>query len=336
MWAAVAAGAVLVCAAVVAALCLREEKVPQAYIDLWDSNQNYAEKDFQTIQVSGDVRILQLTDIHYDNTNNRKEDTLALIRQMITATGPDMIAVTGDWCSNASDREANARAVFDCIDSFGIPWAPVFGNHDREGKVKGYDYADIFADYKNCLFCAGYSNIGGVGNYTVLFQDKESIKGAAILMDTHSSVSYGLSTYEYILPEQIAWYKWTIDGLNTLYQAENDESIPTLLFTHIPINEYEDAYEKGTILMGENQEKCCVPYQNSDMFSAIGEKGSTLAVFAGHDHANNSVCLYDGVQLVYGVQSGWCKGYADDCMKGATLATLHGNAVTVEQIPFEA
>lgn len=56
----------------------------------------------------------------------------------------------------------------------------------------------------------------------------------------------------------------------------------------------------------------------------LSEKGSAKAIFCGHDHANNSECVYKGVKFVYGDQSGWCKNYADDCLKGGTVAVFDG------------
>lgn len=327
-----------VCVVVLSVLAGCSEPVPQEYVREWSSDAAYGEQDYTVVQPDSEqVRILQLTDVHYDDNNNRKQDTLALIRNCIESAKPDMIALTGDWCSNAPDREANSREVFDTIDSFGIPWAPVFGNHDREGKLSGYDFADIFAEYEHCLFDAGYSNIGGQGNYTVVFRNAERMLGAAILLDTHSSVVYGLQRYQHMTQEQIDWYRWTVDGLDGLYKAEgNTQTVPTLMYTHIPINEYVDADNSGEVLLGSNGEKCWVPAKNSGMFTAVTDKQSTRAIFAGHDHANNSVIAYQGVQLVYGVQSGWCQNYADDCLKGATLATLQDSAVQVEHVLYDA
>lgn len=312
------------------------QKVPEKYQKNWSKDQQYGESDYRIIDVDEDINILQLTDIHYDSTNDKKAQTIELLKDVITQANPDLIAVTGDWCSHTLDRKKNSKEVFDIIDSFGIPWAVVFGNHDREGIVSAYDYADMFAGYKNCVFDAGYSNIGGVGNYTVVLRQNGKIAGACLFMDTHSSVRIGSTKYESIDPKQIEWYKWTIDGLNELYKAEgNGSAIPTLLYTHIPVNEYIVAYEQGEILLGSNGEKCCVPEENTGMYKAIKEKASTKAIFCGHDHANNSVALYEGVKFVYGVQSGWCKGYATDVKKGATLALLKDGEVEVSHIYHE-
>lgn len=317
-------------------LCACGNKIPQKYVKEWDEKAEYSEADYRVLEVGEEVRILQLTDIHYDNSNNRKEDTLKLLKDTIEKADADMIAVTGDWCYMAMNKKKKCKEVFDIIDSYNVPWAPVFGNHDAEVFVTKYEFADMFAEYKNCLFESGYSNIGGVGNYTVVFRNGENILGAAIMVDTHSSVRMFSSKYESLTKGQIDWYRWTVDGLDALYKQSggDQEVIPTLMYTHIPLNEYADAYENGVMVSGENKEKCCVPEENTGMFQAIKDKKSTKAVFCGHDHANNSEYVYEGVRLVYGVQSGWCKNYADDCIKGGTMAVLDGKDVRIEVLAW--
>lgn len=329
-------GVMILLTTLLATLCSCKDKIPEKYVREWNADMDYSEEDYSVVQTGDEIRILQLTDIHYDNSNNRKEDTLKLLKYTIENADADFIAVTGDWCYVAFGKEKKCREIFGLIDSYGIPWAPVFGNHDAELFLSKYDYADIFKDYDNCLFDVGYSNIGGEGNYTVVFKNEEKIVGAAVMVDTHSSVRMFATEYESLTQGQIDWYRWTVDGLNALYKQSGGEEdiISTLLYTHIPINEYANAYEKGTIVSGSNNEKSCVPEENTGIFDAIKEKGSTKAVFCGHDHANNSECIYEGVRFVYGIQSGWCKNYADDCQKGGTVAVFDGKNVEIERIVY--
>ena len=44
----------------------------------------------------GSFRILQLTDIHYTEDDERDHKTVALMRDLIRRERPDFIAVTGD------------------------------------------------------------------------------------------------------------------------------------------------------------------------------------------------------------------------------------------------
>ena len=103
-----------------------------------------------------DFRILNLTDIHLrrgemaENHPYRRvfEYTLS---ELLDRVSPDLITVTGD-ISWAGDDAAHALTA-DILDATGIPWAPIWGNHDVQ---LGYAYIDAFADdflaRKNCLF----------------------------------------------------------------------------------------------------------------------------------------------------------------------------------------
>ena len=58
--------------------------------------------------------------------------------------------------------------------------------------------------------------------------------------------------------------------------------------------------------------------------------------FFGHDHANNKIIKLDVIYLGYGVESGWCEGYAEDCKKGGLLITLsNSGSVKLEQIIYD-
>ncbi len=51
---------------------------------------------------------------------------------MIKRENPDLIIVTGDQVLTKWNDIATQQFA-DFMDSFKIPWAPVFGNHDMEG-----------------------------------------------------------------------------------------------------------------------------------------------------------------------------------------------------------
>lgn len=87
-----------------------EVKIPDKYKRDWTKDTKFDETCYKTMQMSGDeLKILQLTDIHYDDHNNRKEWTLDLIRDVIERAKPDLISVTGDWAStNMARKRAEA------------------------------------------------------------------------------------------------------------------------------------------------------------------------------------------------------------------------------------
>ena len=138
---------------------------------------------------NGKFKILVLSDIQ--DTDTPQKETTDLINAAIDATQPDFIALTGDniagWWKNV-DKAATEKAVdavAQTIDSRGIPFALVFGNHDHEGlcdeknamsqeEAKEF-ILSCFQKYKTCLAVEG-EEMTGVGNYNLLVKDSSGEK----------------------------------------------------------------------------------------------------------------------------------------------------------------
>lgn len=52
------------------------------------------------------------------------------------------------------------------MESFGIPWAPIFGKHDDEGNCDLNFIADTMLTAPNCILKKGDPEMG-VGNYII-------------------------------------------------------------------------------------------------------------------------------------------------------------------------
>lgn len=316
-------------------------KVPKELEKIWNQELAFDMKECSEIYIpkTRALRVLQLTDVHYDHNNNKKPETLALIKDVIKRAKPDIIALTGDWSSQRTDTLAHVKAVFDTIDDSGVKWAPVFGNHDGEGELSRVDYIPIFNGYSNCLFNAGYTNIGGLGNYIVnVRQDNAQGKlvNSLVFMDSHTSTRYGVSKYLPMTSQQVDWYEWAIKGVNSEFNRGGGiGTIQSMAFFHIPTPEYSKAFE-NKIIIGENNEKSYPPYKNCGIIDEMIDLGSTKAVFTGHDHDNNAVAEYKGMLLGYGVESGWCEGYAEKSKKGGLLICMDAvGKIDLEQIVYD-
>lgn len=316
--------------------------VPEKYKRNWTKETEFDNTCYKTMQLTGDeLEILQLTDIHFDDHNNKKEWTLDLIKNTIEMAKPDLIAVTGDWVSTneKKERDKATKTVFDLIDSYNIPWIAAFGNHDAEGELTKYDFADIFSTYKNSLFDVGFTNLkGGAGNYVVVVEKDGKPVQAIVTIDSHSAVKKWSTIYDTIGKDQIEWYKWVMGGVQQLYKDAGGQGvIPSINFQHIPVNEYKDNMNNQEYyILGENKEDSYPGKKNTGWFTALKEIGSCKGVFFGHDHDNNKIIKYDGIYLGYGVQSGWCEGYAEDNLKGGLLVTLKLNGdVNLKQILYQ-
>ena len=128
-----------------------------------EENNAFAGCDF-VVSLSEDrintkIKILQLTDMQVIDSSQRRTpdriraDEIAAwdpknfdaqcgnhIRSLIAQTKPDLIIMTGDIVYGSFDDNGTTLDWFcNLMDSFKIPWAPTFGNHDNESR-KGVDW----------------------------------------------------------------------------------------------------------------------------------------------------------------------------------------------------
>ena len=307
-------------------------------LDHWNSKMEYTEDYAFTIekQPGKDFEILTIADTQLSDTVDvfAKGDPYKEIEQLIEARKPDLIIVMGDITWTALTK-LSAKQFIKFIDSFGIPWAPIFGNHEDETEQGYYCavdknwFADQFLKAENIIFKKGPNNIGGVGNYVINVTENGKIVESLIMMDTHAKRQYpefdNQWFYDYIYDGQMDWYRWVLDGL----KAQNGgEMVESMLFIHIPLCEYLDAYKAWEASgfdeemgFGNKHEDVYCGKINSGMFDLIKEIGSTKYVFAGHDHSNNYSVLYEGVRLTYCTKTGYRTSYAEG-QTGGTYITI--------------
>lgn len=282
-------------------------------------------------QADKDFVILNITDVQFGDTLDgpwNKTFTENTVSELVKKTNPDLITVTGDMVWTRFSRHSFKRFV-EFMEGLGIPWAPVFGNHDGEGNSDLNRLGDLLEQADNCLFEKGPGNIGGVGNYVLAIEQDGRIVHSLIMMDTHSSRTYeetGEWGYDHVYPDQIKWYEWVIDGIAGI---NGGEPVTSTLFMHIPLYEYAVAYEQWaqggfdeSTGFGRNNEPVCCPPVNNGFFDVIKAAGSTRDVVVGHDHINYSSVLYEGVRLTYGLKTG-DRCYHDDSLNGGTVLTLN-------------
>lgn len=341
----------------------------EANTETWSAGDVFRAEDTIMLQKEPgkDFVILNLTDIQYSDALDfaQRGYTKETIQTLIEETKPDLITMTGDQVWTAFQKQSQGELI-KMIDSYGIPWAPVFGNHDGEGNADKEWLADRYLESENCLFKKGPNNIGGVGNYVVNIMEGDKIVQSLIMMDSGASFDYSdtpkeefmLSdaidpktqeyilnadgsrkqdyygtNYQFITKEQIEWYKWVIAGLTEQNGGVTPES--TAMF-HIAIPEYHLAYLQWkasgydpAMGFGEKREQVCCPKINTGFFDVMKELGSTKNVVVGHDHVNNYSVLYDGIRLTYGLKTG-DRCYADSDLNGGTVLTVSDSGVQVE------
>lgn len=285
---------------------------------IWNENEEYSLQNTIVLKKSAnkDLVILNITDMHFSDYDYRAFtafDVEAKIKALVANVKPDLITVTGDIVCTDSTYYA-IRRVTDLFESFGIPWAPVFGNHDNEGNCDLNYLADIMMSSSNCVMQKGDPEMG-VGNYIINIVEetdgKETLVESIIMMDSHKSQAN---------EKQIAWYNWAANGAKNL----SDNKAEISLFFHIPIPEYQYAYDEAwdetnncwkdsyNAFGEKNEDICCekndgIPVQRG-FFDEIKNSGNTKFIFCGHEHLNNFSIDYQGIRLTYCLKIGVASG----------------------------
>ena len=295
---------------------------PEAIVPVEDENGEF------TFVTDRELKILHMTDVHFGGgwmSFNKDRMSINAVATMIQTEKPDLVVVTGDiaypvlFQAGTFNNKTSAMMFITLMEQLEVPWTVTFGNHDTESysyynreKVSGF-YADESLKY--CLFSKGPEDIDGYGNHVIHVKNTAGvITQELIFMDSHSYTDgdiFGLFwKYDNIKQNQVDWYKDVITNAQ-----KNNPDVKSLLFFHIPLVEYRDAYDEllandkkatanAEIIAGRVGEKDPYVYcgmHEDNLFETILELGSTQATFCGHDRLNNIVMRYKGVDLTYGM-----------------------------------
>lgn len=305
-------------------------------------------KDFKILNISDP----QLKDKDWIRCNRTYDILINTVNTLVKRTNPDLITVSGDisWSDNYLAYEKFA----DLIDSFGIPWAIIWGNNDNhDGKARVEEFVNIVTSRKHCIYESGDPRLGN-GNYVIGIEENGKIVEGIIMMDSHDRMPYDkgdgntVNAWAKLTCEQVKWYKESVAELSGM--GCND----TMLITHIPIHAYKKAmeaahdtnydyyditvddsyngigwnpeYKKSVGVMWDGEGVSCYP-EDDGMFDAIKSLGSTKHVLAGHNHMNNFIINYDGICLAYTLKLGE-GSYWDPHLNGGTLITVTSGGIS--------
>lgn len=290
-----------------------------------------------------EMRVLQLTDtqiidaaqahegrggVDYVNwaTDKMGARCFDYVNKTVQNTKPDLILMTGDLVyGEFDDNGTSLLALIDCMESLGVPWAPVFGNHDNESK-KGVDWqCRQLEAAENCLF--KQRELTGNGNYTVGIRQGGRLKRVFFMLDSNGcseaseeSMANGHTVKKVGFGEdQIEWYTEIGEALR---KAAPDLGLSFAF--HIQLMKFKTAYKKygftnsGTKDNPINIDKLVnkedtdfgylgrdlkAPWDSSNMvwngLKALGVD----SIFVGHEHCNSASVVYDGMRFQYGQKS---------------------------------
>lgn len=309
-----------------------------------------------------DFKILHLTDIHLGGSLYSYQKDLKALKACyaeIKHTKPDLVVVTGDLTfpmgimsmSLNNSAPVNQFAAF--MRNLDIPWCFTYGNHDTESlaTTSKTDLNELYKSlsYKtsgNLIYPYMQPAVMGRNNQLIEIRNNDgTLNTALFLIDSNAYTEEGINVYDYIHDDQVDWYANEVKRLN----REEGHTISSLVFFHIPLQQYRMAYElyesgsdEVKYFFGKNGEKminkvCCSDYP-SNLFDRMLELGSTKGVFCGHDHYNNMSLEYKGIRLTYGMSIDYLAmpGIENDTeQRGGELITLHAdNSWDVRQIPL--
>ena len=353
-------------------LLSRDIWLTQPYINstpyIYESESKIAYDDATGIYTitkgEGDFKVLQLTDIHLGGSVLSYDKDLKALKACYTLlnhTKPDLVIVTGDlsfpmgFASFSFNNTATVQQFAAFMRNTGIPWAFTYGNHDTEtmAATKQHDLNALYISlsYKtsrNLLYPYVQPDVWGRNNQLIEIRNADgSLFEGLFLIDSNADTGEGLNKYDYIHDDQVEWYKQNVLRMN----GEAGRTVRSLVFFHIPLQQYRTAYElyeagsdEVTRYFRSNDEKmidkiCCSEHPSA-IFDTAKELGSTTGFFCGHDHYNNMSLEYQGIRLTYGMSIDYLvmPGIARDTkQRGATLITLHEDGTEeIVQVPLDS
>ena len=317
------------------------------------------EADFTLkIEHSGDVKLLFITDMQIIDANQRRfperlggssltnwvpekneYNIYRFVRELVERSKPDLILITGDIIYGEFDDSGSSFTEYAAfMDSFKIPWAPVYGNHDNESR-KGAEWQnEMFINSEYCLFAKG--DVFGNGNYTIdIEQGGETIRRICMV---DSNGCHGAGVSQGWRPDQLEW----LEGCGK-------DNCPSFVCMHIPSKDFEDAaiaagyvkeYDRADDWAKYDLDKnpvspdadFGVKRENFDSsvqptLMPILKKIEADGVFAGHYHLVNTSIKYEGVRFTLVTKTGLYDYHNGDIV-GGTLATLSGKSFAVEHL----
>ena len=249
----------------------------------------------------GKLKIVQLTDIHWDPQSKNCAQTAQTIEAVLALEKPDIAMLTGDIVTEKPGPEG-WKAIIALLEKAQVPFTVMMGNHDAEVMPKQEIY-DLLAQSPYFIGEKGPETIHGCGNYVVPVYgaDHKTTKALLYCIDSNDypeSKDYG--TYDWIHFDQVAWYRQT----SARFTKENGGNpLPALAFFHIALPEYDAIPNNGTML-GEKNEGSGASKINSGLFASFIEMGDVMGAFVGHDHDNDFIGTHYQIALAYGRVTG--------------------------------
>lgn len=288
----------------------------------------------------GTFRVLMISDFHAGKNCSPK--LIDGIEALLASTKPDMVLVGGDQCLDVRTKEeakAYMERIMEPVLRRGLPWAAVFGNHDRETGIPIELEQQAYEEIPGCVSAAGPEEISGTANFCAEILSAESDEPAFHVfgLDSHREMTDMIEDFSlaentrFILPDhfneansngspyfdQVMWY------YNESLRREKaaGKKIPAILFTHIgpmELNLIARNPEECRVY-GHKREKVCTTEINPGLFMACLQRGDVKGIFCGHEHLCDFHGEYCGIFLGYDGAVGYNMSAHDDLRGGRVI-----------------
>ena len=300
---------------------------------------------------SGSFKICCFSDLH--QTANYHPSTLAAMHAVIEKEQPNLVLLGGDLWNEVPD--ATVEQLREFLDIFsvpmetrGIPWAHVYGNHDHDILMDRRLMQSVFESYPHCVSNHTEVGVDGVSNFLLPIRssDGASIAFAVWGLDTHNlsdgqhlrdginlrqahqapHLPYGTSHWDFIRFNQLRWYYDTSEAL----EAYNGTPVNALMLMHAPILEFGICMKnpERTNLDGEMPETLFSGSLNSGLLATVLQRGDVRAIVSGHMHEDNFAADYCGVKLCFDGAIGF-RGTDADHSRGARIFEINESQTDV-------
>ncbi len=288
-----------------------------------ESSQTLPPVDFTvTVEEGKDPVILQLSDPQIIDLARAEEMCYRYMRETIQAVSPDLILVTGDLIYGHMDDDGSIFEDFiRFMEGFGIPWAPIFGNHDAECEMGADWMCERLEEAEHCLFLQ--RTLTGNGNYSVGIVQGGALRRVFFMLDTngcsmassaslangHTGMGMGIE------PDQMRWF---VQQGQEILEVSPQTKVSFCI--HIPMAVFAEALEEkygftgsGTLNIDALAEgepgdfgyvgEAVTGWDSAGIvWNAMKSLGAD-SVFAGHCHTNSASLVYEGVRLQFGQKS---------------------------------
>ena len=283
--------------------------------------------------------------------NKVESNCFYYIRDTVEITNPDLILILGDLIyGEFDDSGVSLKKLCNYMDSFEIPWAPLFGNHDNESYM-GVDWqVETIENAKHSLFARG--NVTGNCNYTIGISQGNKLIRTIFMMDSNGC-GY---TFDPKVKNDAGFGQDQLEWFEDVSRAIGKKT-PKFVCFHISTSDFTDGYVEAGYLRDHGDTSLFVIGEDgilakngdfgakyssglpglviphfTDLLKANGVDG----VFTGHYHRVSTSVLYRGIRFTQVLKTGVYDHHNVASLGGTYVELKENGKFSVEHKYIEA